>query len=88
MVCHDPSFGIATKARVCKGASQEWSLKVTFHVIGSVGECEGMNPHTLKWAPTLGVKISMDIPNFQRKITRAKTHWIKKFLYHWQALET
>jgi len=23
----------------------------------SVGECEGMSPHTPKWAPTLGVKV-------------------------------
>jgi len=33
-----------TKARACKGASQEWSMGVTFHVPGNVGECEGMNP--------------------------------------------
>jgi hypothetical protein len=88
MVCRNPSPGIATKARACKGASQEWSLKITFHVLGSVGECEEVNPHILKWAPTLGIGISMDIPNFQREITKAKTHWIKKNLYHWQALET
>jgi hypothetical protein len=46
--CHNPSFGLATKARACKGASQEGILRVTSHAPGSVGECEGMNPHTPK----------------------------------------
>ncbi len=44
--------------RAYEGASQEWSLGVTFHVPKSVGECEGMNP-TLPTA-TLGVGILMD----------------------------
>jgi hypothetical protein len=29
-------------------------------ILGSVGECEGMSPHTPKWAPTLAVGVSMD----------------------------
>jgi len=37
-----------TKARACKGASQKGSPGVASHVFGSVGECEGMNPHTPK----------------------------------------
>ncbi len=47
--CHNLSFGLMTKARACKGASQEGSLGITSHVPGSVGECEGMNPHIPKW---------------------------------------
>jgi hypothetical protein len=43
------SFGFATKVRACKSASQERSLRVTFHAPGSVRECEGMNSHTPKW---------------------------------------
>jgi len=31
------------------------SPRVTSHAPRSVGECEGMNPHTPKGAPTLGV---------------------------------
>ncbi len=46
--CRNPSLGLITKVRACKGASQEGSLGVTFHVFGSVGECEGMNLHTPK----------------------------------------
>jgi hypothetical protein len=46
--CYNPSLGFATKARACKGAGQEGSLRVTSHALGNVGECEGMNPHTPK----------------------------------------
>jgi hypothetical protein len=44
----DPSLGLATKARACKGEGQEGSLRVTSHAPKSVGECEGMNLHTPK----------------------------------------
>jgi hypothetical protein len=57
---HNRSLRLATKVRVCKGAGQKWSSRVTFHILGSVGECEGMNPHTPKWVPTLGVKVLMN----------------------------
>jgi hypothetical protein len=49
--CRNPSLGLATKARVCKGAGQEGKPGVTFHAPGSVKECEGMNPHTPKELP-------------------------------------
>jgi len=54
----NPSLGLATKVTACKGMSQVWSLGVTFHAPSSpvsARECEGMNPHTPKWAPILGV---------------------------------
>jgi hypothetical protein len=47
-MCHNPSFGLATKVRACKGVGQKGNLGITFHAPGSVGECEGMNPHTPK----------------------------------------
>jgi len=37
-----------TKARACKVAGQKGSPRVTPHAPGSVGKCEGMNPHTSK----------------------------------------
>ncbi len=70
--CHNPSLGLMTKARACKGAGQKRSPGVASHALGSVGKCEGMNPHTLKGAPILGV--------LQRVIAGAKTHWIEVFL--------
>ncbi len=55
-MCHDLSLGFTTKARCGLGVQ----LKNHIHIPGSVGECEGMSPHTPKWIPTLGVGISMD----------------------------
>jgi len=78
-MCRSLSLGLVTKARICKGAGQEWSLGVTFHVPRSVGECEGMNLHTLKWAPTLGVGSPDGFPNFQRAISGVKTNWTEFF---------
>jgi hypothetical protein len=47
-LCRNPSLGLMTKARACKGEGQEGSPRVTSHAPGSVGKYEGMNPHTLK----------------------------------------
>jgi hypothetical protein len=58
-MCNNPNLGLVTKATACEGAGQEWSPRVTFHIpgsVGSVGKCEGMNPHTLKWTPILELK--------------------------------
>ncbi len=66
--CHNPNFGLATKARACKGEGQERNPGVTFHAPGSIGECEGMNPHTPKWAPTLGIWVSMDYQTFRERL--------------------
>jgi hypothetical protein len=38
-----------------------------------------MSPHTPKWAPTLGVKVSMDFQIFKEQFEGVKNHWIKKF---------
>jgi hypothetical protein len=56
--CHNPNLGLATKARACKCAGQKGSLRVTFHAPESAKECEGMNLHTPKGAPTLGIEVS------------------------------
>ncbi len=74
---------VTTKAKACKGVGQKWSPKVTFHAPTSVGKCEGMNPHTPKWAFILGVGVSRTpngLPNFQRVITGVKIHWIEKIV--------
>jgi hypothetical protein len=86
---HNPSLGLVTNVRACKGAGQEGSPGVTSHVPGSVGECEGMNSqvnsHFGSWGPN-------GLPNFQRVISGVKTHWIEEFLISmespWNALGT
>jgi len=66
--CHNPNLGFTTKARACEGANQEGSLGVTSHVLGSVGKCEGMNPHTPKGAPSLGVRVPVDFQIFREQL--------------------
>ncbi len=63
--CRNLNLGLATKARACKGASQKGILIITFHAPRSVGKCEGMNLHTPKGAPTLGVGVPMDFRIFK-----------------------
>jgi hypothetical protein len=82
------SLGLAIKARACKGVGQEWSLGVTFHVHGNVGECEGMNPHTPKWTSTLGVGVSMNSRIFRWQFQGSKLILLKIPLHHWKDLET
>jgi hypothetical protein len=85
-LCRNPNLGLMTKARVYKGAGQEWSLGITFHAPGSVGKFEGMNLHTPKWALTLGVKVLMDSQIFRERLQESKfMYWrvhyiIGKFL--------
>jgi hypothetical protein len=83
-LCRNPSLGLATNAKVCKGASQEKSPGVTFHAPGSVRKCEGMNLHIPKWAPTLGVEVLMDSQIFREKLHGSKPIGLKNSLYHWQ----
>jgi hypothetical protein len=86
--CCNFNFGLMTKARAYKGAGHEWSPWITFHALGSVGKCDGMNPHTFKWVPTLGVGLSMDFWIFKRQFQRSKFIGLKISIYHWKALET
>jgi hypothetical protein len=46
--CRNLNLKVATKARACKGVSQEGSPRVTSHAPKSVGKCEELNLHTLK----------------------------------------
>jgi len=63
--CRNPSFGLATKAKVCKVTSQEGSLGITPHAPRSVEKCEGMNLHTSKGVSTLGVRVLVDSQVFR-----------------------
>ncbi len=64
VMCHNPSLGLATKARGYKIGGQEGSLGIMPHAPKSVRECEGMDPHTPKGTPTLGVRIPVDSQMF------------------------
>ncbi len=65
-----------------KSAAQE------SHSPRSVGECEGMSPHTRKWAPILGVGVSMDSQIFKEQFQGSNFIGLKSYLYYWKSLET
>ncbi len=84
----NPSFGLATKARGCKVAGQEGSLGVMPHVPDSARECEGIDPHTLKGIPTLGVGVPVDSQMFKEQLQGSKPNGLTSSIYHWKALGT
>jgi len=86
--CRNPSLGLATKARACKGVGQERSSEVTSHNPRSVGKCEGMNLHIPKWAPTLGVRVLMDSQIFKEQLQGSKPIKLENSLYHSKFLGT
>jgi len=59
-VCRNPSLGLTTKARGCKVAGQKRNLKVMPHAPENARKCEGIDLHTPKGTPTLGVGVPVD----------------------------
>jgi hypothetical protein len=55
-MCRNPNFGLATKAKGLQGCGPKGSPGVTSGTPGSVGKCEGVNPHTPKATPALGME--------------------------------
>jgi hypothetical protein len=49
------------------------------HTPKIVGKCEGMNPHTPKWVPTLRVGVSMHFQVFKKQLERPKLIVLKKY---------
>jgi hypothetical protein len=80
--CRNPSLGLVTKARACKGVGQEGSPGVTSHVPRNARECEGMTPHTPKGAPTLGVGVPMDSRIFMEQLQGPKLNGLKISFNH------
>ncbi len=74
--CYNPSLGLMTKARACKGVGQE-------------GVCENvrMNIHTPKWALVLGIGVPLDSQIFREWLQGLKPIALKFFLYYWKAIE-
>jgi hypothetical protein len=86
--CRNPNLKFATKAKAYKGAGQKWSSRITSYAPRSVGKCEGLNLHTPKLAPTLGVKVSMDSQIFREQLHGSKPIRSKISLYHWKIIGT
>jgi hypothetical protein len=76
-----PKQGLAkVQSRVSPG--------ITFHAPRNARECEGMNPHTPKWTPTLGIGIPMHSQIFKGRFQGPKFIGLESSLYHWKDLET
>jgi len=73
-----------TKAKGLQGCGPRGSPGVTSHTPGSVGKCEGVNPHTPKATPILGDGVSGDSRNFRERIEGSKL----KACGVWKALGT
>jgi hypothetical protein len=63
--CRNPSLGLATKAKGCKVVGQEGSPGVMLHAPRNARGCEGIDLHTPKGSPTLGVGVPVDSPMFR-----------------------
>jgi len=75
------TLGSRPKQGAWKGAGQECNLGVTF-TFKNARECKGMSPHTPKWAPTLGVGVSMDSQIFIKQFEGSKIIRLKSSLYY------
>jgi hypothetical protein len=86
--CHNPSFGLMTKAKGLQGCGPRESPRVTSHTPGNVRKCEGMNLHTPKASPTLGDGVLLDSRNSRECFEGSKLNGLWRSLYHWKTLGT
>jgi hypothetical protein len=77
--CRNLSPGLAIKAKVCKVTDQEGSLGVTYRAPRNAKDCQGMNLHTPKWTPIVGIGVPNGPSNLQRMMVRVKTHRFEEF---------
>jgi len=80
--CRNLNLELATKAKGCKVAGQEGSPGVMPHALGSARECEGIDPHTPKGTPALGVGVPVDSQVFKGRLQGSKLNSLKNVLYH------
>jgi hypothetical protein len=81
-------LGLRPRQKGLQGCGPRGSLGVTSHTPESVGECEGVSPHTPKATPTLGDGVPVDSQNFRDRFEGPKLNGLWRSLYHWKALGT
>jgi hypothetical protein len=86
-LCRNPSLGLATKTRDCKVTGQE-EPRSHKHAPKNTRECEGIDPHTPKGTPTLGVGVSVNSQIFKKRFQKSKPIALKSYLYQWKDIET
>ncbi len=55
---------------------------------GSARECEGIDPHTPKGIPTLGIGVMVNSQILIVRLQGSKPIALKSYLYQWKAIET
>jgi hypothetical protein len=77
--CCNPNLGLATKARACKVVGQEESPGIKPHALESARKCWGIDPHTPKGIPTLGVGVPVDFWMFKEQLQGSNPNGLKIF---------
>jgi hypothetical protein len=77
--CRNRRLGLTTKARGLQGCGPRGRPGSHFTCSRECKECEGMNPHTPKGTPMLGVGVPKGLPNLQSVITGVKIHCLEDF---------
>jgi hypothetical protein len=88
IMCHNPSFGLVTKVRACKGVCQKWSPGVTFHAPGSVKKCEEWTHTFPSGLPLWELESWWILKSLKGNCRGSKLIELKSSLYHWKVLET
>jgi hypothetical protein len=79
MICRNPSLGLVTNAKACKGVSQKKAWESHFMLLGVQKSVKDWTPHS-QMSSHFGSWTPNGLPNFQRAISGVKIHWIEKFL--------
>jgi hypothetical protein len=66
------NFGLTTRAKGLQRCGSKGSSRIIAHTLGSVGKCEGVNPHTPKATPTFGDEVLVDSRNFRERFEGSK----------------
>jgi hypothetical protein len=75
------ALGSQPKQGLTKVQAKSEARKSHF-MLSRMEECERMNPHAPKWAPTLGVRILMDFRIFRGRLQGSNLIGLKSSLYH------
>ncbi len=79
------ALGSRPRQKGLQGCGPKGSPGVTSGTPGSVGKCEGMNPHTPKVTPALGDGVPVDSRNFRDRFEGSNLNGLWRSLYQWKA---
>jgi hypothetical protein len=75
------ALGSQPRQKGLQGCGPKGSPGVTSGTPGSVGKCEGVNPHTPKATPTLGDGVPVDSRNFRDRFEGSNLNGSWRSLY-------